>query len=148
LAHMALLDLFDDVMIIASRHGLRMSFYVDDIAISGSKAAVMGATTEVIATVQRHGHSVRNRKKKLMIGDEQEVTGLNVHNGVHVPRSYIDEVELQIMQAVQAGTTSATNYASLKGKVGYVTRVDAPDGERLKDLLRYVSHGTHQVRAV
>jgi len=142
LAHLAMWDLHGDLMKVARRHRLKLSFYVDDIAMSGTRPAVKAALAEAIDVIRRHDHSLRNRKKKVMEGEAREITGLLVRDSTEVLKEYIDNLTAALADAAKQGTVTLTAHRSLVGKVNYVASISSRQAGPLKELLSHVGAGT------
>jgi hypothetical protein len=148
LAHLVLWDLFDDLSKIARRHHLKLSFYVDDIALSGAPPAIKAAKGEAIDSILRHDHSLRNRKKKVMEGDARVITSLRVRDTTEVLTDYIEDLTTALVKAGRAGTVSLTAHQSLTGRVDFVRSISASQAAPLKEMLSYVQAGTIVVKKV
>ena len=146
LAHLALLDLYEDLSKIATDHDLRFSMYVDDIAMSGSRPQVTAAMGKALSAIQRARHGVRNQKKQLMSGDARQLTGIAVRERIHVPASYLLKLENLLIRAAQVGTATASDFASLRGKLKWVRSIEPKEAERLENIMRYVESGTKRRR--
>jgi hypothetical protein len=84
LANLALLPIHDEIAAVATEFDLRWSFYVDDIALSGSRARE--AITPVVDIIHRHGHSVHD-VRVMSAGARHELTGTVPNRKISVGQS-------------------------------------------------------------
>ena len=136
LAHLALLPLYLELEHLARAHRLKLSFFMDDIAISGPRSAVAAIVEKAIRTIQKHGHSVPIHKKHFMTGDDREVTKLLVREVVAIRPSYLERLELEIMLACRAGRITAREYRSLTGKLVWIERVSPGKASHMEEMVR------------
>lgn len=141
LAHLALLGLFTELQKIARDHDLKLSMYVDDIALSGTKANVTAAMERTLQAIHRSQHGVRNKKKQLMTGDARQLTGIAIRRRIRAPFGYLEELENELVNAARRGTVTATTFDSLRGKIRWVRSIDPREGEALANIMRYVGSG-------
>lgn len=80
--------MFDAFDLLAKKHGLTFTCYIDDLTFSGA-AIPIGLTNMVMSVVKRYGHTLASEKTKTFgIGKAKHITGVVVHNGkVSVPHS-------------------------------------------------------------
>lgn len=146
LAHLALLDLYAKLRAIATAYGLRLSFYVDDVAMSGKTGAVKAAMGEAIAAITTFGHSIRNKKKLVMVGDDRVVTNLKVGDHLWIQADYVADVEGALVAGIKAGSVSSDECARLAGKIAWVRRVSPSQAGVLEELFLQVSKGPARAR--
>lgn len=142
LAHVCLLDLFDELDAFSKARGLRLSFYMDDIAISGRRPVVAAACADVAQIIQAHGHSISGRKTRVMFGEDRILTGLKVEDArITVPEAYAAELERDLVVAARASQITANAYNSLQGRVAWLRRFAPARGNELARLLAFVDRG-------
>jgi hypothetical protein len=142
LAHLTLLDLYADLQRIATDHDLKFSMYVDDIALSGEAVRVKESMDRVLAAIKKASHGVRNQKKHLMVGDERRLTGIAIRKKIRIPTDYYEEVEHSLINAARVGSATASDYASLQGKVRWIHSIEPGRASTLENIFRYVERGT------
>jgi len=112
-----------------------VSFWVDDIALSGERA--VAAIDPVIFAIQRHGHAVRRRKLKIMYRHEQQrVTGVIVNKGISAPRELRDRIRCEIASLAFRGGATEYEIHRLDGAIAHVSSLDRHQGARLLTLKR------------
>lgn len=142
LANLVLLALYRDLEVVARRHGLQMTFWIDDIVFSGSGARE--ALPEVFPIIQRHGYSVRHRKIKLMSKSEsQMVTGLIVNRRHLVPRENIKEIRDSILRLAHKRQVTELEIKSIRGRIEFVRSTSPTQAAALQRLAdRKLPHPT------
>lgn len=130
LANLSLLNLHDEIGKISNRYGLKFTFYVDDIVISGEEVPI--AIEPIIKTVQRLGFSIANKKKNLMRGNSlQKVTGLIVNKKVNISKEYVETLRKEIITASKKGYFTVNEKRSFEGKIRYIQTVNEKIGKRV-----------------
>lgn len=105
ITNLVLLDLHNEIAVIAQKNRLNLSFYIDDIVISGDE--IKEAIEPIIRTVQKHGYAVSNSKKKLMPASmPQIVTGVLVNRKLNVRKEYINKLKTDIFAIKNRGSIS------------------------------------------
>lgn len=138
LANLCLAPLHDQLLEICQPRGLSLSFWVDDIAISGPGAGDGAFMEAAIKTIQAAGHSVgRPKVRRMSSGERQTVTGLVVNTQVSVPEPRRDEIWREVVELAQLPAVPPNRLASIKGKIQFIAGVSPLRGIRLK---RLVSH--------
>lgn len=135
LANLTLIDLYFDIERIAKRYNLAMSFWVDDIALSGSRR-IHSAMDPAIRAVMRHGHSVSRRKVKLMPNSAaQALTGIGVNNAPSIGRARIDKiVDLIYEIGLRDNLVFADELRSIRGKSQFAKQINPSQASMLKRL--------------
>ena len=138
LANLVLVPVASQIQAIASEHGCHVTFFVDDITVSGDRA--LEALNPIIAIIERHGLSLRHGKTQVMRSNRpQIVTGLSVNGRTpSVPQPKSDRVresvhELKLRRAV--GQDVAKLERSIQGRIAHVRRTNKGRADRLSRLL-------------
>ncbi|RMH19071.1 MAG: RNA-directed DNA polymerase [Acidobacteria bacterium] len=134
LANMSVLTLHDELKELADNLGLRVTFWVDDIAFSGPNAdKIIGAAVEIIS---RHGFAVSSKKIRVMgRGSRQEVTGVPINRKISAGRKYIEELRNSILDFKRTGIT-AHEFASLRSKISHVRWLCPSQGIKLEEFAK------------
>lgn len=134
LAHLSLCPLYQQLLAVCCRYELRLSFYMDDIAMSG--AQVRRAIPEAIRLIGEFGHSVRCAKTRVMGSTkERRITNLVlVREGVQVPSEYIATVEHELLAALAKNTVTTKEVQRLEGMLHHIERVNAAQAVELRKL--------------
>jgi RNA-directed DNA polymerase len=133
LANLSLLPLHDDIKKLCDQANLNMSFFVDDIAISGDHALTV--LEGVIRTIHKHGHAVKRKKIRRMYGCEsQSVTGLTVNKSISVSHKRRKEIVRTILELSKRTRITSYEKASLLGKINHVKSINRKHGEKLEKL--------------
>lgn len=139
LANIVLLPVVSQIRAVAEQMGCRVTFYVDDITISGGRAReVLGPVIEIVHGL---GLSVRHGKTRVMgRGRRQLVTGYTVNNpdGPSVPlvkRAVVREIihELHVRQSL--GEDVARFGKSMSGRIAHIRFTNPGSAARLQRLL-------------
>jgi hypothetical protein len=119
LANLSLLPMHQKIGHVATQMGLRWTFYIDDIAISGRQAPE--AIDKVIRIIQRHGHAVRRQKIRCMPNNvQQKLTGSVINRKVSAGRQRIREIREQIMSLANQQQIFEHELRSLRGRIAQV----------------------------
>lgn len=90
LLNIAISPLCEEVAELCNAHGLRVSFWVDDITISGENASSI--IQEVVLSVHKHHFAVKSQKTKIMSRlYRQSALGLTVNSKVSVSNKKYNE---------------------------------------------------------
>jgi hypothetical protein len=113
---------------------LRLTFYVDDIAISGERARE--CVEEVVLAIQRHGYAVPCKKKRLMhrAKQPQRITGVVVNRKTSVGQARIRELRLRIQDLSQAPEVPVDDLRSVRSAIAQVAYVCPAQGAALARL--------------
>lgn len=105
LLNILLIPLCNRVRSLHQIQGMKLSFWVDDIAISGGNANLV--CQSVVRELQKFGFKTRSKKVKVMFANRPQVlTGLLTNCNVAVPKKKLQQY---ISDATQGVTNSATN---------------------------------------
>jgi transcriptional regulator with XRE-family HTH domain/retron-type reverse transcriptase len=132
IANLVLLDLHSRVNDIAKKACLNLTFYIDDIIISGPN--VEECMEPVILAIQEHGYAVSNKKKKLMPASvPQKVTGLIVNRKVNIPTDYIEDLRKEIIKTSESGGISENELKTVRGKISHIRQVNPCIAEKMDE---------------
>lgn len=131
LANLCLLDLHEQVASLAARLDLAFTQWIDDLVLSGDRAAE--AIDGVIAIVRRHGHGVRCRKiRRMGRGVPQVVTGVVVNRKPSAGRRRLDAIRRRMLEV--AAAPDETVLRSVRGQVAHVRSINAAQGRKLREF--------------
>lgn len=138
LANIVLLPAAAEIMQIAAAYGCAVTFYVDDISISGPRGReVINLLVEVL---QQHGLSVGRDKTRVMPGHApQTATGYTINSGrPSVPKAKRDLVrelihELGIRKRLRHDVSKLRR--SIEGRIAHIDRTNPGNATRLTRLL-------------
>ena len=123
------------------KNGLRVSRYVDDVAISSTRPLKNSEKTETIKTfssfINSKGFQV-SHKKTQVAGPRKTKCATGVRIGKDrnsLPHEYIDSVYRQIKQLKDEAALSDNRIASLRGKINYIRQFNSKQAARLDDCL-------------
>jgi RNA-directed DNA polymerase len=132
ITNLVLLDLHGEIAEIARNNGLNLSFYIDDIVISGNN--VKESIEPIIHMVQKYRYAVSNSKKHLMHASApQIVTGLLVNRNVNVQKEYIDKLKNDIFTIKNKGNISESEQYVLHGKINFIRQINPGLADRIED---------------
>lgn len=123
------------------QHGGKVTFYVDDITISGP-AHITRLTGLIINIIEDEGFGVACHDKMLVewMAQEQSVTGIRVNEGLDVTKKRIREVRAYV-DSLAGHVPTAHEMASARGRIAYVTRLNPGAGKSLnKRLQKIIKH--------
>lgn len=131
IANLALLGLHEELLGIARRLNLSLTFYVDDIAISG--AAARDAIEPTILAVMRHGHGV-SRSKIIVAtsGAQQRLTGYVVNSALSIERRKRHNLYSRILELAANEHVLDADLCSLRSSITHVETTNATQGAVLR----------------
>jgi hypothetical protein len=134
LANLALLPLYEELDRIAAARNLSLSFWVDDIAISGYQAEA--ALDEVIAAIQSHGLQISCKKLKLMPRNSgpQWITGVTTNRGVSAGRVRLQSIFHEIQELETERNIPDFRIRRIYGLIQHVEQVKLHQGRRLRRM--------------
>lgn len=133
LANIVLLPLYHDVEGICESRHLAMTFWVDDITISG--AEVRQAVPEIVTRIQARGFATANKKVRVMArGHRQVTTGLSLNAKVAVPEPKRRAIRDRIIALADQPEIRESELLSLWGRIRNVGSIDPEQGARLEGL--------------
>jgi hypothetical protein len=119
LANLCLRPLHDDLLGLARDRGLELTFWVDDIALSGPQAEC--AIEAAVGVVHRHGFRIRSRKKKVMrAGRRQELTGTCTNRKVSAGRERIQTIREEIVTLADSPRPLHCDLQRVRGMIANV----------------------------
>lgn len=135
LANLALLDFHAEVDEICCRLNLQHSIYVDDIAISGEKA--IQAIPPICSLLESNGFNVSWRKIQVQPRSAcQQITGLQVNNGIDISRQKLVELREEIISIANAEYVFSRDLQSIWGKINNIKNISPLAGGSLTDFAR------------
>jgi hypothetical protein len=133
LANLALLDLHRELQVLARNFGLALTFYVDDIAISGARARE--AVEPTILAVMRHGHGVSRRKIVVAhSGVKQALTGHVVNSVVSIDRPKRRDLYQRILDLASVECPLDVDLRSVRSSIAHVEYTNPSQGAVLRRL--------------
>ena len=116
---------------LAKQHGLKITFYQDDITFSG-KRDISKLKNLIRKMIFQIGFETQEKKVKITHRTQkQEVTGLEVNNAVEVPQKYIQDLMGDISKYGLGETSKKMKRESFLGRILYVKGVDSKKGFEL-----------------
>jgi hypothetical protein len=148
LCNMVLLPLYHDLQFIATRYGLVLSMFVDDIAVSGELARE--ALGDLLAAIRGHGHAISSKKTILMPGHaRQALVGAVVNAKLSAGHVRVRAVRTEILSVAHAEhRPSEQTIAKLDGKISHVESLSSDQAASLRRITHLLardecSDGTH-----
>ena len=120
--------MFNELHLLADKHGCTMSLYVDDLTFSGVNVNKLFLNT-VLKIVERNGHRLHPKKTKLFRSDEEKViTGVVVGaDGVSLKRIQHQNIhiDLEMWQLLAADKLKVSSLQSrLLGRLWAASQID------------------------
>lgn len=114
-----------------SKFGYKLSFWVDDIAISGDKAHLL--CQPIIRELQKFGFRTRSKKVRVMFSHrgKQILTGLITNSKISVPKE-------KIQQYLSDAVGKQSGEATLAGRLNFVKSINPNQEKRIRR--RIISH--------
>lgn len=145
LADLIVRDIDMRIQGMATKAGLKYTRYVDDITISG-EFSPKDFEPLIIRILKQSGFRVKRQKIVFYGTNDREriITGAAVVNGrVTVPKSYADELEAKLKEAIYWSRKSVVEHdfetkEHYRGQIGYVLWLDKKIGQKLFGLYRKV----------
>lgn len=137
LANLALLPAARTIKAMCDRAQLAVTFFVDDILISGEEpeAVVDG----VIRELQTWGHGVRRRKLRRMgPKDERRALGLSFSSCVSYGRSQLSDLRKSILMLASDPEAKSHQLRRAWGQIYHVRSVNRLQGDRLLELATHL----------
>lgn len=142
LANLTLMPMYTEVHRVASALDCTVSFYIDDITISGRRAReVIGA---VAAIAHRNGFAISSRKKQILPRyKQQRVTGVVVNRKASISRVTRASIRHHIMELADSPIVTDAELRSLRGQINSVQMVNPHQGQVLARFAENLlpSHG-------
>lgn len=134
LANLTLVDLYRDIEAITSPLGLELSFWVDDIAISGGES-IRQILDQVFKLVSSYGHSAPRSKVRFMPNHTpQRLTGVTVNSRPSSGRIRIQEIERIILNMAERDVIFEDDLKSLEGKSRFAAYINETQGRALRKM--------------
>ena len=134
LANLALIPVYERIVQIAAANGLAMSFWIDDIALSGYRP--QNVIDEVIGAVQAEGLSISRSKLKVVARESgpQNVTGVVANRGVSFGTRKLQSLREEIIDLANAEEIPDFRIRSINGKIQHVAHLKPSQARRLRRL--------------
>lgn len=133
IANLTLLPLYDDISKISKDLGLRFSFFMDDITISGIRASE--AIKPIIDAIHRHEHAVSGKKIKIFSSrEEQLVTGAAVNRRVSISDKRRETIQEHILELTASGILTYRDDCRIKGWISFARFLSPEDGAKLQQF--------------
>lgn len=139
LANMVLLPAYIELEPIVAKMGVVMTFFVDDVTLSGARARE--AIDVVERSIRRLGLSLNRDKIQIMpAGSRQRATGLVVNRKLTVGRDRMKGFREELMAWRRHGAP-ANAKARVQGRIQWVAAVSPRQATKLRDLAEVVLAG-------
>lgn len=133
LANLSLLPMYTEINEVAKAHGIRSSFFVDDITLSGPSA--LSAIEPTIKIIVKYGHAVRRKKTHRMpASGRQVVTGVVVNRQIAMSAEYRQTIRWEILRLANTENPLNHEIQSVRGKIEHVKRLNLEHGFQLTYL--------------
>lgn len=137
LCNLALLPLYKNIRKYSREHGLNLTLYVDDIAISGEAGVPQKSIERIIKIIQKEGYSVRRSKIKIMpLSKQQKVTGIVVNKKASIALEKRQGIRQEILNLAKRENPTRRDLQVIWGKINHVSRVSALQGNKLADFAK------------
>ncbi len=137
IANLVLLPIHAEIVRIAKENGLRCSFFVDDIIISGPKAREN--LERVIRVIQRYGyHAPRKKIHKMHSGEPQKVLGHAVNKRITITGDKFTALHDEILGLLEQRNVYRYQLQSVRAKIDYVNHMDDMLGRHLLNIAQYL----------
>ena len=129
---------------LCEQHRLTITFFQDDITISGGHRAVK-LVNLFIKVLHQCGLKINGRKLKIQPKDvEQKVTGIVVNNRLDIPQEYYEEVHITLQQCLDNGGHLQVDdpqyfLRSLHGRIQWIRDINKDKGEILLQKYRLLT---------
>lgn len=130
LVNLVLLDLFEELKVLAAENDCKCSIYVDDITFSGNEPESL--LPMAISIIRRHGYSVSNSKVKLFGRRKSHlVTGLTANKKPSTPREWREKLRHEIYLLGTMKEPPSHRVGSAWSSVQYAYSIDPVQGRAL-----------------
>lgn len=124
---------------------LTYSRYADDITVSGDDINAIVIIEDITKILRDNGYRINRKKTRIRIrGTKQEVTGLTISDGIHVPKSYRQEVWRELHFCKKYGVVEHIKHLNnrnecdrgyykswLLGRIQFIRQVDKITGDKM-----------------
>lgn len=134
LSNIIALQLDKEMLMFCKPRGITYTRYADDMTLSANGDVTMPDLKDIYTIIYKQGFLVNRRKTKVRhAGCRQEVTGLTVTTGVHVPKKYRKEVwrelyfckKFGVYEHLKTKNTGKGLYKDwLRGRIMFIRHVD------------------------
>lgn len=149
LSHLVLAGTYEELVQLCISLNVKISFYMDDIALSGRHARRV--VEKAINVLQRARYRIGSAKTTVMgKSSDKIITGLQVLDGkLRIPQRYMDAVHAELTELAASHAITARQVASIGGKVGHIRMICPEQAAQFDDDLRRIpapSWQGHRVR--
>ena len=135
LANLTLLPLYNEMSLVLQNKNLTWTFYIDDIAISGTDAHLYIGT--IIDLIHKYGHGVSHKKKEIMPHNiHQEVTGIVTNTKPSISKDEIEIIRNKILELSNKSALYSYELNSIKGSIAHIKRFCLVRGTALDELCK------------
>lgn len=137
LANLVLLPLHDEIQRVCGLLGVRCTFFVDDITLSGDRAREVAGL--VIGIVRRRGFSLRARKVCLLAchREAQRVTGVLVNGRrMSVGRNRLSWLRSRILWLSRSENIADADLRSIRSAISQIAHISSVQGRALSRLAK------------
>ncbi|WP_157232370.1 reverse transcriptase family protein [Hyalangium minutum] len=137
IANLVLMELHESIQLECEALGLKCTFFVDDITLSGER--VREVIAPVVRLVQRHGFSMRPCKVRLLAAHREKlsVTGVLVNRRrLSVGRTRKNKLRARIHQLSRGERVTDSDLRSIQSSVVQVKHISNHQGETLERLVQ------------
>lgn len=124
---------------------LTYSRYADDITVSGNVVNPTVIIKDITKILKDNGYKINQKKTRIRIkGTRQEVTGLTISDGIHVPKAYRQEIWRELYFCKKYGVVEHIKHLNnrnksdrgfykswLLGRIQFVRQVDKITGDKM-----------------
>ena len=137
LANIVLLPLHNKILKITKLKNLGLTFFVDDIAISGNDGA-LEAIQPIIKIIQQNNNAVSNKKIKIMPSyTRQTITGLIVNKKINISNEKVLAIVDKIIELFnKPSLISKNDINSIYGRIAFVKRICPSKGVFLENTAK------------
>lgn len=146
IANLSVLSLGERLSTLCEKHKFKLSFYVDDITISGDEK-LSRFKSVIQKIIQQEGFKLNKNKVALQRSSgSQKVTGLTINSGMpNIPKKYLRTLRATIHNCIVKGPETQTDSslddfkAKLAGQIAYVNSINQVHGKKLKAMFSKIN---------
>lgn len=133
LANLTLLPLYYDIQALLEPYRVVWTFFVDDIAMSGTN--VREFISPIIDLITQHGHGVSHRKLRIMPNQSQQIhLGLSVNRKIAVTKQYTEDARQRLFELSTQREVGGQELRSIQGRIRFVKQYCPTRGASLEAL--------------
>lgn len=144
LCNLALLPLFNEIKIFCEPNSISVTFYVDDITLSGKHDIVLKSMNKIIQIIQKHGYAIKNKKiRKMPASQKQKVNGVLVNKKISKEMEEIELIRTMIINTAHSNKIFLIKKEkeSIMGKIQYIKQLSEKKGKKLEDFAQTLLEG-------